>query len=435
MIQVNNHNIADIEIDGHIITTIDIIVNGQSRRVFNKIAPSHTLEIVGPSQQIEGETVQLGALYDGMALPIGADPIWELRNLGPGFEDTIDNYGLITIDPNNPDAHPLEVFCTYNGLEASFNVTVLYVAGSSTTTTTETTTDPNTGESSTSTTTVINNQDGSSTSTTETTITDSGGNVVGTSQSETNTASDGSSSTTTTNYDANGDPTSGSNNTVDTQGNSNTQTLEYNNGVPYVNGYTIDTSNNPGGGETLNNSNIDTGMIVFDGKGFEMNLVFKCKCTENAGRAIFAAMENASGKKYSGFNFTIYRAPSTSDWYVYAGTNSTLNTSTGVFGSQVNGSYPFRISETNSKKVTQYTMLFRYLPANYGGNTSNYGQIYIELSPITTGQYYATSPYTKVSTVIPALLNNATFTLGGNGFTTQQNMINFEVISFNVQKI
>ena len=80
-------------------------------------------------------------------------------------------------------------------------------------------------------------------------------------------------------------------------------------------------------------------------------------------------------------------------------------------------------------------MKFRYLPGNYSTNTNQYGQVYVELSPIVSGTYNATSPYTKNSTVIPSSLSDATFTLGGNGFTNNQNMVNFEVISFEVHKI
>ena len=183
---------------------------------------------------------------------------------------------------------------------------------------------------------------------------------------------------------------------------------------------------------TLNNSNMDTGIVVFDGKGFEMNMVFKMKTSENTGNAIFAAIQHENGNKYSGFDFTVYTSV---NLFIYAGTNSNLNQNTGVFGSQVNGSRPFKISTSNSTQLTTYTMKFRYLPGNYSTNTNNYGQIYVELSPIVTGQYNATSPFTKNSSYIPASLDNATFTLGGNGFTANQNMVNFQVISFSITKI
>jgi hypothetical protein len=75
------------------------------------------------------------------------------------------------------------------------------------------------------------------------------------------------------------------------------------------------------------------------------------------------------------------------------------------------------------------------LQGNYSTNTNNYGQVYVELSPIVSGSTNATSPYTKNSSYIPSSLNSATFTIGGNGYTTNQNMTNFEVVSFSINKI
>ena len=180
------------------------------------------------------------------------------------------------------------------------------------------------------------------------------------------------------------------------------------------------------------NSAVDTGIVVFDGKGFELDMVFNVQTNQNTGNAIFAAMQHESGTKYSGLNFTVYTAY---NLFIYAGNNSNLNTNTGVFGSQVNGSRPFKVSNANAAKVTTFTMKFRYLPGNYSTNTNQYGQVYVELSPIVSGSTNATSPYTKNSSVIPASLNSATFTIGGNGYTTNQNMTNFEVVSFSVSKI
>ena len=289
------------------------------------------------------------------------------------------------------------------------------------------------GTTTTITETVVDNGDGSETTTTIAVNQDSNGDVLSSSTTTTTENSNGTATSTTINYDSEGTATTGSTSNTDVNGNVNTQEVEYDsNGNTTVTGYTIDTTDNTSGGEILNNTNIDTGLIVFDGKGFEMNMVFKLKSSENTGNAIFAAMQHTTGKKYSGFNLTVYKSV---DWFIYAGSNSNLNESTGVFGSQVNGSRPFKISTANSTKTTQYTIKVRYLPANYGTNTINAGQIYVELSPIQTGSNYATSPYTKNSTYIPASLDSATFTLGGNGYTTAQNIVNFEVISFEIHKI
>ena len=293
--------------------------------------------------------------------------------------------------------------------------------------------DNNDGTSTTVTETVVENNDGSETTTTVAVNLDENGEVLSSSTTTTTENDDNTATSTTINYDAEGTATTGSTSNTDLAGNVNTQEVTYNSsGQPVVTGYTIDTTGNQNGGEVINNTNINTGLIVFDGKGFEMNMTFKVKSSENGANTIFAAMKHNNGKKYSGFNFTIYNAQI---WYIYAGNKSNLSESTGGFGSQVNSSYPFRISSSNSTTMQTYTMKFRYLPANYGTNTEDNGQIYVELSPIETGSNMATSPYTKNSSYIPESLEGATFTLGGNGYTSKQNMINFEVISFEIHKI
>lgn len=86
---------------------------------------------------------------------------------------------------------------------------------------------------------------------------------------------DGSSETHITNFDDEGNPTDGENQWIDPSGNENTQSLEYDeNGDPYVTGYEIDTTNNPNGGENLTQP-IDTGVLAFDGRDFDIHL--KCK--------------------------------------------------------------------------------------------------------------------------------------------------------------
>ena len=163
------------------------------------------------------------------------------------------------------------------------------------------TTDPVTGETTQSTTTSTDGGYGNGGSTTTSTVTyDENGNATGsssqtqnsdgTSSSSTQTYNengtiaydhdefhntDGSSESHTTNFDENGNPTDGENEWIDTSGNENTQTLEYNeNGDPYITGYEIDTTNNPNGGENLTQP-IDTGVLAFDGRDFDIHL--KCK--------------------------------------------------------------------------------------------------------------------------------------------------------------
>ena len=160
-----------------------------------------------------------------------------------------------------------------------------------------TTTDPETGET-TSTTTTTNSQTGDET--TSTTTYDENGTMTGSSthtdygdggsydSSQTyyddgtisqdhdqTTNTDGSSVAHTTNYDENGDPTDGNTQWVDTSQNQNTQSYEYDeNGDAYISGYDINTESNPNGGETLNNP-INTGVLAFDGRDFDIHLKAK----------------------------------------------------------------------------------------------------------------------------------------------------------------
>lgn len=262
----------------------------------------------------------------------------------------------------------------------------------------------------------------------------SGGNTTTT----TTTNPDGSTTTTTTNYDSQGHPTDGNSSNTDTNGNTNTQEYDYvyqgNEYVPVVTGYTIDTSGNPNGGETITTS-IDTGMVVFDGKGFEMNLVFKAKLGSDLTNNIWAAVQRGTQqKKYSGFNMTVK-----SNTYVTlsGGENKSYYSNSGQLGNTLHGGTTgFRISSTYNK-VETYTVKFTYLPANYGANNNSYPIVICEFSPLSSGAGLS-SPYTSTSSYasrIPTSLDSATFTLGGNGIDSGYNMTTMEVISFSVHKI
>lgn len=262
----------------------------------------------------------------------------------------------------------------------------------------------------------------------------SGGNTTTT----TTTNPDGSTTTTTTNYDSQGHPTDGNSSNTDTNGNTNTQEYDYvyqgNEYVPVVTGYTIDTSGNPNGGETITNS-IDTGMVVFDGKGFEMNLVFKAKLGSDLTNNIWAAVQRGSQQgRYSGFNMTV---KSNTFVTLSGGENKSYYPNSGQLGNPLHGGTTgFRISSTYNK-VETYTVKFTYLPANYGANNNSYPIVICEFSPLSSGAGLS-SPYTSTSSYasrIPTSLDSATFTLGGNGIDTTYNMTTMEVISFSVHKI
>ena len=173
------------------------------------------------------------------------------------------------------------------------------------------------GTTTTITETVVDNGDGSETTTTVAVNQDANGNVTSSSTTTTTENSNGTATSTTINYDSSGKATTGSTSNTDIKGNVNTQEVEYDsNGNTTVTGYSIDTTENPSGGETV--ASFDTGLIVFDGRGFEMTLVFKCNMSENIGNNIFAAIQK-NNNKYAGFNLAI---PSSAKVNMYAGKNS-----------------------------------------------------------------------------------------------------------------
>ena len=315
--------------------------------------------------------------------------------------------------------------------------------GTETTTITTINQDPNGNTTSSSSTTSTTGTSGGVTTTTSTTINydENGDKTSSSSTTSTINTTTGAGTSTTINYDANNNPTTGSTATTDTSGNVNTQEVAYDqNGNSSVSGYTIDTSGNTNGtGEVLNNSNVDTGMIVFDGKGFEMDLVFKAKLGENLTNNIFGAIQkgvNGNNNKYAGFNMTVR---SSTYVHVTGGKNSNMYQNTGSIGATLHSSQTgFRISSTYNT-VTTYTIKFIYMPANYGTNTYNYPLVKVFFSPLSSGTGL-TSPWecgkSNANTYVPTSLDNATFTLGGNGINGDTyNMINFEVISFSVKKI
>ena len=197
--------------------------------------------------------------------------------------------------------------------------------GSTSSTTSETTTNQD-GSSETSSTTV--NLDGSSSQTQSTTTApdqsgstttntttenfDPNGDLTGSTENETTNNSDGSSASTTTNYDADGDPVSGVNNTIDVQGNSNTQTLEYDDeGNPTVTSYTVDTSNNPLGEEDITGTGVGTEFTPFDGSsGFVIHYRFYSKKSE---QPVPPLVNDPEDKNYH-YNMIIAKSPWT-PWY------------------------------------------------------------------------------------------------------------------------
>ena len=254
---------------------------------------------------------------------------------------------VFTATYNNKVSNPKSVTLVYDA-NTSTETTVDPDTGATTTTTTTETTDPDTGETTTTQTTVVTQEDGSESTTNSETVTQTDGssstnstttNSDGTSSETTSTTSapdpdtgsvtsnstttnydengdttgsstnttventDGSSTSSTTNYDAEGDPTDQTNQATDTQGNVDTQDVEFNNqGEPTVVGYTIDTSNNPEGTKDITGNGVNTEFIPFDGSnGFEIHIRFKSRKQDQPNPPLVVDTEDTGAN----YHFTI----------------------------------------------------------------------------------------------------------------------------------
>ena len=125
---------------------------------------------------------------------------------------------------------------------------------------------------------------------------------------ERQTNADGSSTATTTDYDTNGDPTHQTNESVDVDGNTQTQNVDYDSsGNQKVTGYTIDTSNNEDGYKELDQNGVNTEFYGFDSvEGFIMNIHFTIDFTDqppnqNEGLHNVLTMKRANPSPWYGF--------------------------------------------------------------------------------------------------------------------------------------
>ena len=334
----------------------------------------HTLSIQC-ADFVETESFICAVLYDNTVLQSGA--AWSIIS-GTEYA-TIDSSGEIAIS-TNANQSPITVYCSYNGISATKDITVTYKSGSSAQVETVVVVDPETNETTITTTTTTENQDGSSTTNVTIVNTDANGDVTGTTESETNVATDGSSTTTTTNYNADGDPTSGSNNTIDVQGNSSTQNIEYDEqGNETVTGYTIDTSENPQGSKQFNSDGVNTEYYAFDmTRGFEIDFDFTIN---------FA--QQPSGQNENHHNILTMKRATPDPWYGFqlrqTGTNKYI-----VLGTQFN---------TGSNVNTQIA------PVSISNNTAEY-HIKIKYDPtVSTNTFVCTDMMTE-STIY---VSNKTF--------------------------
>lgn len=432
------------------IIVISVSYNGDT--VTKSIVISYDNQLtIESADTITGTSGNVVARYNSSVVT----PTWSITSGNScGMIDALGNITIVS-------SGNITVSATYNGYTTTKVIALVYEAGTSsqtevnsdgstTTTTTTSTTDPNTGATTTNTTSQTTNEDGSTSSTVQETTTNTDGSSTSTStttnsdgtssENTTNVNADGSGTSTTTNYDENGDPTSGSTANTDTSGNVNTQDVEYDeNGNSTVTGYTINTSDNPDGGEDISGG-LDTGFIAFDGRPFTIHMVCNVNPTEQpaSGATMFLAALEHNGNRYAGFCVDLYKRNQ-----VVSMASTSGSISNNGFGSRVTG----YINGSSGQQLLQYvktnggvqtlTIDITYTPASYN---PDYKYV-IKVTPLytsatgTSKKTDANSTLSSNSGYLPASLSTATVVVGSFGVEHTHDMVNMEVLEFEVRKM
>lgn len=303
------------------------------------------LSIIGPAS-MTGETCTYSLLRNGISIP-SSRVVWSVVS-GSTYA-TIDGNGVVTI-LSGASASQVTIMGSYAGKTKEKDITLTYANGVTSDTTTEsetietedgtierTTTTTEVTDASGNTTVVENvveiitnnsgettyiesstteNPDGSSTNTSNTVNYDENGDVMGSSESEQTINADGSSTGSTTNFNENGQPVSGSNNSGDTDGNINTQEVEYDeSGNTSVVSYEIDTSENPDGSKDYNGDGVNTEYYAFDvTRGFVVDMHFTVDCSNKP-----------AGQDENHHNVLTAKRASPTPWYGFQIRQSTTN--------------------------------------------------------------------------------------------------------------
>lgn len=302
------------------------------------IPPTPSLVIEGASV-VSAETCQYNVIY-GNYIDVTTSSTWSIVS-GSQYATINSSNGEMTI-LSSANNSLVEIQAIYSGITATKTVTLTYLNGASSDTSTETTTDAS-GNTTTVTTTVTTYGDGSSSETSESVIINEFGELVGTSQSNKETNADGSYNGSTVNYDAEGNPTDGSNVTGDTDNNVSTQSIEYDeSGNTVVVGYDIDTSGSQDGTKTFNLDGANTDYYAFDlTHGFILDFNFTIDFRNQP-----------SGQDQNHHNILTAKRADPSPWYGFQLRHSktdlaiTLgtqfdggsNTNTTIYGSTISGS-------------------------------------------------------------------------------------------------
>lgn len=310
-----------------------------------------TLVIEGAST-VSAETCQYRAIGSNV-LDVTSTSTWSITS-GGTYATINSSNGEVTI-LTSANESSVTIQAVYGSLTATTTVILTYVSGATSETTSEVTVDES-GNTTTVVTTVTEYEDGSSSEVVESVITDENGDVVGSTQSTTETAADGSYEGTTTNYDANGNPTDGSNVTGDTDNNVSTQSVEYDEtGGTVVTGYDIDTSGSQSGEKTFNADGVNTEYYAFDvTRGFILDFNFTINFTQQP-----------AGQDESHHNILTAKRTSPSPWYGFqirhTSTNKYIQLGT-QFASGSNTNTNITSAATATANTSEYDLTITYNP-------------------------------------------------------------------------
>lgn len=370
---------------------------------------------IGGAWDVSATTCQYIANYGSADVTNSAT--WSITS--GGTYASINSSGLLTVNSSANNSN-VTIQCVYQGQTVTLNVKVTYVSGASSQTTTSTTTDES-------------------------------GNTVNTTTTTTTNGTGTTTQTTTIVTDSNGDPIHKENESIDTQGNVNTQEIAYdNNGNEVVTGYTIDTSGNQSGGETLSNG-LDTGVLIFDGHDWTATLkatiLFSNITPESTQFPLMNASSRGDDNKLDGAFFLVTRKTSGMgrDVYDENGTQQSNTTSsdptlkwriqsylggslqTGIDFYYNNGTRPYDTNKFGSKTAT-LTLVYKmiYTESNHQLMTEIYKP---------DGTTIISKPRSETPITFTRTMSDVTFEIGkATNVSGTELKTTLEVLDFNVQK-
>lgn len=373
---------------------------------------SFMLSIIGPSTMI-GETCQYSLAKNGVLVP-PVSVSWSIVS-GASYA-TIDSNGEVTIlsGASNSDV----VICaTYMAKPKTQNLKLTYMENVVVETTTETETIEISGETIEITTTVTEITDESGNTTTTTNVVEVITNESGeTTYRETNEVvnPDGSYNNSTVDYNENGNPTSGENQSGDTEGNVNTQQVEYDeSGNSTVTGYEIDTSGSGGEGKDVTGDGVNTEFVPFtdDNCGFVCHIKFRSVLSEQPRPPLVEDTED-TGSNYL-YNIMCAKSPfkGTSSWPGFD-IRWAIDKKTGTVGT-----IQFRYSNAGATSTTSRSMTGKNETGSEAGDIFDLIITYDPqlVLPTSRTTFSVTSPngcISSIGTNVTFDTNNIDFTIG-----------------------